>query len=271
MLLLWLSLGTAVAFQSPAFRSPIQTGSRAFRPANQQLFSTLDTRSSERDLGIEEEVDDNVGAWIPIASVHALTGLGPQQIRVMGLDLAVWQGSDDVWSVMVDACPHRLAPLSQGRVDPDTGCIECPYHGWQFDAEGNLTALPHGDPSVDIDNVPGSKASYFPTHLTGDLIWAFLPSSVHGEMFLQSVLPEDMFPTVRQDVAAKKTLFTRELPYSADFLIENFMDPSHIPYAHNSLQSVRADASSLPMTVVASNFTHVESSFEDISRGVKRE
>ena len=28
---------------------------------------------------------------------------------------------------VLDLCPHRLAPLSQGRVDPLTGCIECPY------------------------------------------------------------------------------------------------------------------------------------------------
>jgi phenylpropionate dioxygenase-like ring-hydroxylating dioxygenase large terminal subunit len=191
----------------------------------------------------------------------------------MGLDLVVWNSDEKTegkWSVMADACPHRLAPLSQGRVDPETGCIECPYHGWQFDTEGNLTRLPHAEPDIRIDRIAGSHASNFPTHLAGDMIFAFLPSSVHGEMFLQSVLPEDMYPTVRHDMRTNKTYFVRELPYSADFVIENFMDPSHIPFAHHGLQSLRSDASSVPMSILVSNFTHVETSFEDYSRGVKR-
>ena len=266
--LLLLTLGSSIAFHSPAFRSPLFVTSRTTRPPS-ILFSTLGTQSVDRDPILDAE-DDNVGAWIPIASARALRGLGPQQIRVMGLDLAVWN-SGEAWSVMTDACPHRLAPLSQGRVDPETGCIECPYHGWQFDTEGNLTKLPHAEAEIKIDTIVGARASYFPTHLAGDLIFAFLPSSVHGEMFLQSVLPEDMFPTVRADIENNRTLFVREVPYSADFLMENFMDPSHIPFAHHSLQSVRSDASPVPMKVIASNFTHVETTFEDFSRGKARE
>jgi len=271
MLFLWLPIGTVAGFQMPAFLPLLSAkpSVATFRPSI-QLLSTLDTRSVDLDPALTGTGGDNVGAWIPIASAHALRGLGPQKIRVMGLDLVVWQSNTN-WSVMGDTCPHRLAPLSQGRVDPETGCIECPYHGWQFDEEGSLTALPHAEPDVDITNIPGSQASYFPTHLAGDLIFAFLPSSIHGEMFLQSILPEEMYPTVRADVADNKTYFVRELPYSADFLVENFMDPSHIPYAHNSLQSVRSDANPIPMKIITFNFTHIETSFEDLSRGVKRE
>ena len=234
--------------------------------------STLDSRAVDCDPVADNNID-NIGAWIPIASAHALRGLGPQQIRVMGLDLVVWNSGETKgcsWSVMTDSCPHRLAPLSQGRVDPETGCIECPYHGWQFDTKGKLTQLPHADPGCKVDQIARSRNLYFPTHLAGDVIFAFLPSSVHGEMFLQSLLPEEMFPTVREDMEKNRTFFVRELPYSADFLIENFMDPSHIPFAHNSLQSFRSDASPIPMSTLVSNFTHVELMFEDKSRGVKR-
>jgi phenylpropionate dioxygenase-like ring-hydroxylating dioxygenase large terminal subunit len=31
--------------------------------------------------------------------------------------------------------------LSQGRVDPQTGCIECPYHGWQFNSTGTYKCI----------------------------------------------------------------------------------------------------------------------------------
>lgn len=69
-----------------------------------------------------------LGAWLPVGSVAALTGLSPTRVEICGADYAVWE-HEGQWSVLADACPHRLAPLSQGRVDKSSGCIECPYHG----------------------------------------------------------------------------------------------------------------------------------------------
>ena len=221
---------------------------------------------------LEEDLDEMIGAWIPLFSASALKGLGPQRVQVMGLELAVWQANaTGPWSVMTDACPHRLAPLSQGRVDPLTNCIECPYHGWQFDTNGTLKNVPQLEANRTVDMIKGGDATSLPVHQAGDMIFVFLPSSVHGEMFPQSLLPEDMYPTLREEISRNATYFTRDLPYSTDFLIENFMDPAHIPFAHHSLQSVRSDARDIPMRIYVSNFTHVEVFFEDESRGKKRE
>lgn len=221
---------------------------------------------------LEEDLDETIGAWIPIASASALKGLGPQRVQVMGLELAVWQANaTGPWSVMSDACPHRLAPLSQGRVDPETNCIECPYHGWQFDTNGTLKDVPQLEANRTVDFIKGGDATSLPVHLAGDMIFAFLPSSVHGEMFPQSLLPEDMYPTLREEMSRNATYYTRDLPYSTDLTIENFMDPAHIPFAHHSLQSVRSDARDIPMRLYVSNFTHVEVFFEDESRGKMRE
>ena len=46
-------------------------------------------------------------------------------------------------------------------------------------------------------------------------------------------------------------------------LLENFMDPAHIPFAHHSLQGSRTDGSPIAMEVIANNFTHCEVSFKD--------
>ena len=130
-----LSFGSAVAFSFNAIQSPL-----ACRQ-NQRRLSPLPLATLDDSGPVESAVhhdDDNIGAWVPIHSVSSLRGLGPQRITTMGLDLVVWEGLNETWSVMTDACPHRLAPLSQGRVDTETGCIECPYHGWQFDFEGSL-------------------------------------------------------------------------------------------------------------------------------------
>jgi len=44
---------------------------------------------------------------------------------------------------MADRCPHRLAPLSAGRVTGDA--IQCGYHGLCFDAEGHCVRVPGQD------------------------------------------------------------------------------------------------------------------------------
>ena len=253
------------------------------------------TEQEEDDASEVEDSKNHLGAWIPVGSAKALTGIGPQRIRVMGLDLVVWhkpvdenetkkakrklpwkksqmEGAATEWSILADVCPHRLAPLSQGRVDPETGCIECPYHGWQFDGDGTLTSLPQMEKGRKIESVigRGGNADNIPVHLCGDLIFAFLPTALHGESFPRSLVPEDMYPYLADDTKSGRIYFSRELPYSADFAVENLMDPSHIPFAHNKLQSVRDDGSPINMKLVAFNFTHIEFSFKYQLRGKKR-
>lgn len=243
-------------------------------------------RSSMYDGNIGES-NDELGAWIPLGSASSLFGLGPQRIKLCGVDLVVWHSHVDdnakrqkdtpkeVWSVAVDACTHRLAPLSQGRVNPETSCIECPYHGWQFDSEGNICSIPQLEVDKSISSVAksGGNLKTFPVHVAGDLLFVFLPSSIHNEMFPQSLLPEDYYPYLAEDklIIEKQPIFVRDLPYSFDFLVENFMDPAHIPFAHHKLQSTRSDGQPIEMTEIISNFTHVEATFKDKTRGRTRD
>jgi hypothetical protein len=61
----------------------------------------------------------------------------PHRFVLMGIPLVIWydptynsssssSDSSQGWRVFTDACPHRLVPLSEGRVTP-TGRLECPY------------------------------------------------------------------------------------------------------------------------------------------------
>jgi phenylpropionate dioxygenase-like ring-hydroxylating dioxygenase large terminal subunit len=191
-----------------------------------------------------------LGAWMPLGSASCLTGLAPVQIRVCGIDIAVWHKplpkdakKDTVatqWSALVDACPHRLAPLSQGRIDPDSGCIECPYHGWAFDTDGTLKTLPQLDEGRTIETSTASNgaATSLPVHASGDLLFVFLPTEITGESWPITLLPEQQYPYLQEKIDKGATYISRDLPYSWDFLLENFMDPAHIPFAHHSLQGI---------------------------------
>merc|ERR1719215_317146 len=201
-------------------------------------------------------------------------------IEIAGRNYVVWEREVEAattktttsqWSVLEDVCPHRLAPLSQGRVS-ESGCIECPYHGWAFDLDGTVKCIPQLDEGKDLSSL-GAKANVkaLPVHVVGDMIFAFFPSSVHGEVWPQTKLPEDFCPTLLEQEALGNTWFSRELPYSVDFLLENFMDPAHIPFAHHGLQGQRQDGSPIAMESIVSNFTHVEVSFKDIIRDKPRD
>ena len=39
-----------------------------------------------------------------------------------------------------DECAHRACPLSLGSVVD--GHVQCPYHGWEYNAEGECTKMP---------------------------------------------------------------------------------------------------------------------------------
>eukprot|EP00586_Coscinodiscus_wailesii_P003421 CAMPEP_0172484854 /NCGR_PEP_ID=MMETSP1066-20121228/12498_1 /TAXON_ID=671091 /ORGANISM="Coscinodiscus wailesii, Strain CCMP2513" /LENGTH=520 /DNA_ID=CAMNT_0013249653 /DNA_START=1 /DNA_END=1563 /DNA_ORIENTATION=+ len=282
--------GVAIGFQlhqipSPFITKTLRLNIRGHQSIKQPVFHPLSILSSSTSLSppttVTEAVpsltpdaeDDEIGAWIPLGSQKALSDLGPTSVTIMGHRLVVFEGKGGKWSALDDACSHKLAPLSQGRYDEDSGCIECPYHGWQFDTEGVIRKVPQLDVErQSMDKLSsGLNVKSYPVHAAGDLLFVFLPSSMHGEMFLKSELPEHRYPYLQRDIDRNITYYTREVPYSWDFLVENFMDPAHIPFAHHGLQGVRNDGSDIPMKVLVNNFTHLELKFDDIVRGKERD
>ena len=201
------------------------------------------------------------GGWLPVGSVTTMSNEEPNLIKIVNKDWVVWKG--DEWCVQEDVCLHRKAPLSQGRIDKK--CIECPYHGWQYNESGVVTSIPQ---VINHKNYSESlRLDTLPTCMTNDLLWAFFPQEICGEYQDVDCTPDIYYPDVSSEI---NEYFVRELPYSFDILIENFMDPAHIPFAHHGLQGVRSDGMPIPMKLLASNETHLEISFKDKVRGNAR-
>jgi nitrite reductase/ring-hydroxylating ferredoxin subunit len=200
------------------------------------------------------------GGWLPVGSVSTMSTIEPNLIKIINKDWVVWKG--DEWSVQEDVCLHRKAPLSQGRID--NKCIECPYHGWQYNENGDVVSIPQNNDneSTNILYIKSLK-----TCITNDLLWAFFPEELCGEYQDIKYTPDIYYADVKNET---NEYFVRELPYSFDMLIENFMDPGHIPYAHHGLQGVRTDGMPIPMKLLATNETHLELQFEDKVRGKSR-
>ena len=54
----------------------------------------------------------------------------------------IWHDAEG-WHAFSDVCPHRLIPLTEGRISAD-GNLQCGYHGWEFEGSGSCVAIPQG-------------------------------------------------------------------------------------------------------------------------------
>jgi phenylpropionate dioxygenase-like ring-hydroxylating dioxygenase large terminal subunit len=77
-------------------------------------------------------------SWVAVACSR---NLAKRPLRVTLHDDAIVLFRDGpAIRALPDRCPHRMAPLSGGKVVG--GLLECPYHGWQFDGSGRCRAIP---------------------------------------------------------------------------------------------------------------------------------
>jgi phenylpropionate dioxygenase-like ring-hydroxylating dioxygenase large terminal subunit len=55
--------------------------------------------------------------------------------------LALFRDESGAAVALRDRCMHRAAPLSKGHITKP-GCLQCPYHGWVYDARGQVVNVP---------------------------------------------------------------------------------------------------------------------------------
>ena len=55
--------------------------------------------------------------WYPMAFEKVTDKSTPSRLEIMGDPIVLWfDHIEDEWRAMLDECPHRMAPLSEGRV-----------------------------------------------------------------------------------------------------------------------------------------------------------
>ena len=67
--------------------------------------------------------------WKSICRVDDIPRLGARRVRrAAGADVAVFRTADDRVFALLDRCPHKGGPLSQGIVFGEH--VACPLHNW---------------------------------------------------------------------------------------------------------------------------------------------
>lgn len=178
-------------------------------------------------------------AWYPVQYVRNLDVDRPNRIELLGRWFVVWKGLSGSWNVMDDQCPHRLVPLSEGRIEND-GNLLCAYHAWRFDETGKCVKIPQADSAKAEESACKSKQSRvvkYPSKVVGGHLFVW-PDSSETRFLDSEMTPIPMRGSIAKlmdELEAEGTPlgYTREMPYSYDVLVENLIDPAHIEISHH--------------------------------------
>ena len=110
--------------------------------------------------------------WKVICRVDDIPVLGARVVKRAGQpSVAIFRNSEDKVFALLDRCPHKGGPLSQGIVFGER--VACPLHNWSIELGSGCAAAPdegctqkfsvrveNGDVSLDVNelNAPSAAA-----------------------------------------------------------------------------------------------------------------
>ncbi|MFM2061206.1 MAG: hypothetical protein RLZZ507_876 [Cyanobacteriota bacterium] len=190
--------------------------------------------------------------WYPLSPIEDLDPQQPVPVTLLGIRLVICKPrSSENYRVFLDQCPHRLAPLSEGRIDDKTGNLMCSYHGWQFDQQGICTHIPQAEnPEIVAKNQQNFCVVSLPVRQEQDLLWVW-PDAKTAELAATTPLP--LSPQIDANKGFVWFSYVRDLEYDWQTLVENIADPSHVPFAHHGVQGTREQGKPIFMEIVQSN------------------
>lgn len=157
--------------------------------------------------------------WTPLTPAARLTAR-PLRVEVAGEAVVLFRTAEGAPAALLDRCPHRGVALSLGRVLPD-GCLECPFHGWRFGADGANRHVPL-NPDARRDLL---GAVPLPVRIIGDLIWLYTAPGTKAPT--EPHVPEGL---VQPGITR---VYTERL-WQAHWTraMENMLDSPHLPFVH---------------------------------------
>lgn len=164
-----------------------------------------------------------INFWYPMALVDEVSDT-PVHSRALGHEFALFRDSSGVAHCLANTCVHRGGSLGTGKLKDD--CIECPYHGWRYDGDGQCTRIPTLRAGAAIPN--RARVDSYPVIERYGIVFAFL-----GD------LPEEQRPPIldlkewgREGWSVTSLVYGWHANYER--VIENGLDATHTEFVHPS-------------------------------------
>ena len=104
--------------------------------------------------------------WWVAARVDEITTT-PVARWILEMPVVLYRTEDGTPVALDDRCPHRWAPLSEGRVEGNQ--IVCPYHGMRFSSDGMCTHVP-----TQNDIPADACVRSYPLRESGAFVWIWM-------------------------------------------------------------------------------------------------
>ena len=160
--------------------------------------------------------------WVPAMLSTELPepGCAPVPVRLLGEELVAWRMSDGSVGLLAEHCSHRGTSLVYARTEGD--CLRCIYHGWLYDAGGNVLETP-AEPER---SVIGTKIQHpaYATHEAAGVIWAYLGPRER----------QPLFPTYDYALAPPENVYVTKVLLECNWLqgLEGECDSAHVGVLH---------------------------------------
>ena len=160
-------------------------------------------------------------AVLPSSAVKKQQVIG---VKRCGLELVFFRDEKGHLGCAADQCTHRGAALSKGKVKGN--CVECPFHGLQFDSQGRCRLVP-ADGKASRQDLSRFHIKSYPVQERHGIVylWYGEPSMIN-----------DHIPFFEEDVDDSWVYSEIEDHWNSHYsrCIENQLDVVHLPFIHHN-------------------------------------
>jgi len=164
-----------------------------------------------------------INFWYAALRSDQLAGQ-PAGVRMLGQNFVLFRDSAGRARCLANVCVHRGGSLAGGKVKGD--CVECPYHGWQFDGAGQCARIPSLGAGAKIP--ARARVDAYPVEERYGLVHVFLGDLPEAERPTIMDIPEYGQPGwhVQVDEYLDTVDYRRT--------VENGLDPAHNEFVHTT-------------------------------------
>jgi phenylpropionate dioxygenase-like ring-hydroxylating dioxygenase large terminal subunit len=161
--------------------------------------------------------------WYVIGTPSDFSVNVPKKTTIWGKDYVVWKDRAGGYHGLDNVCSHKGASLSGGKIRNQ--CAVCPYHGYEFTANGVLETVPGipNHPCSPVQNIPSFRV----VEKSG---WVYLNTCLHST---KNMDPPALYEETKELTRGDSSVFLdMDFNCYARVLSENSLDVMHIGFVH---------------------------------------
>ena len=165
-----------------------------------------------------------INNWYVAARSEDVSAERPHGVTMLGVDFVLYRNAEGEPVCMSGVCCHRGGALADGKIN--AGCVACPYHGWEYAADGRCVKVPAFEEPTQVPK--RARLDVYPTAEKYGWVWAFLGDLPENE---RPAIP-DLFEEFHDRDNWRLVDYGLEADVNWVRMEENSLDTIHTSFVH---------------------------------------